>query len=144
MIEVILLTKGRVYTSHYPDNPPDWYWVSGLHDACIVGVETFEFPFDYDKFVGEKNTWTRNLLVLKINAKGALYDSSVQEIHLFNYKILTPDISLENRKKVWWLADRLVDHGDHYVLEVDLQDFDAYPEDFTYSVKFEQAEVKRK
>ena len=141
---MILLAKGRVYTSHYPDNPPDWYWVSGLHDANIVGVETFEFPFDYNKFVGEKNSWTRNLIALKIDAKGALFDSSVQEIQLFNYKILTPDISLENRKKVWWLADRLTKNDDHYVLEIDLQDVDSYPEEFTYSIKFERAEVIRK
>ncbi len=143
-MEVILLAKGRVYTSQYPNPAPEWYWVSGLHDARIVGVETFEFPFDYDKFVGEKNKWNRNLITLKINAKDALYDSSVREIHLYNYKVLTPDISLENRKKVWWLADRLIDNGDYYILEIDLQDFDAFPEDFTFRIKFERAEVDRK
>ena len=138
------MAKGRVYTSQYPNPAPEWYWVSGLHDARIVGVETFEFPFDYDKFVGAKNKWNRNLMTLKIDAKGALYDSSVQEIQLFNYKILTPDISLENRNKVWWLADRLIDRDNHYVLEIDLQDVDSYPEDFTYAIKFERAEVIRK
>ena len=35
-------------------------------------VEAFEFPFDYNKFVGEKSKYNRNLLVLKINAKNAL------------------------------------------------------------------------
>ena len=49
------MSKGKVYLSNYPDNPPDWYWISGLHDACIIGTESFEFPFDYNKFVGEKN-----------------------------------------------------------------------------------------
>ena len=58
----------------------------------------------------------------------------MQEIQLFNYKVLTPDISLTNRKKVWWLADRLMKNDDHYVLEIDLQDVDSYPEDFTYSI----------
>lgn len=137
------MAKGRVYTSRYPDNPPEWYWVSGLHDACIVGVETFDFPFDYDKFIGEKNKWHRNLMTLKINAKSALYDSAVKEIRLFNYKVLTPDISLDNRKKVWWLADRLTDNGDYFVLEIDLYDCDAWPEEFTFQIKFEQAEVNR-
>ncbi len=138
------MAKRREYVSDFPDNPPEWYWVNGLHDAGIMEVETFEFPFDYDKFVGEKNNYNRNLLILKINAKGALYDTSVQEIHFYNYKILTPDISLEGRKTIWWLADRLSENGNNYVLEIDLQDFEAYPEDFTFKIKFERAEVKRK
>lgn len=137
------MSKVKEYISNYPDNPPDWYWTTGLHDACIIGVETFDFPFDYNKFIGEKNKYNRNLLALKIDGTGAIYDSSVKEIRFFNYKTLTTEISLENRKKVWWLADRLVDHGDHYTLEIDLQDFDSYPEEFTYRIKFERAEVDR-
>ena len=137
------MSKGKVYLSNYPDNPPDWYWISGLHDACIVGVERFEFPFDYNKFIGEKNKYNRNLMTLKINSQGAIYDNTVKEIRLFNYKILTDDISLEGREKAWWLADRLVDHGKYYILEIDLQDFDAYPEEFTFKIKFERAEVDR-
>ena len=96
------MSKSREYMSHHPDNPPEWYWINGLHDAGIMSVEAFEFPFDYNKFVGEKSKYNRNLLVLKINAKGALYDTSVEEIRLYNYKILTPDISLEGRKTIWW------------------------------------------
>lgn len=74
------MVKDRIYISNHPDNPPEWYWISGLHDACIVGVEIFEFPFDYNKFVGEKNKYNRNLMTLKINAKGALHDNMVKEI----------------------------------------------------------------
>ena len=138
------MAKSKAYMSLCPQNPPEWYWINGLHDAGIVRVEIFEFPFDYNKFVGEKNKYNRNLLVLKINAQGALYDNSVEEIHLYNYKILTPDISLENRKTIWWLADRLIEQDDHYLLEMDLQDFDSFPEDFTFKIKFDRAEVKRK
>ena len=138
------MSKSRECMSHHPDNPPEWYWMNGLHDAGIIGVETFEFPFDYNKFVGEKSNYYRNLLVLKINAKGALYDTSVQEIHFYNYKILTPDISLDGRKTIWWLSDRLSENENRYVLEIDLQDLDAYPEDFTFKIKFEKVEVKRK
>ena len=137
------MSKGRIYISSHPDNPPEWYWVSGLHDACIVGVETFEFPFDYNKFVGEKNKYNRNLFAIKINAKGALYDNTVKEIRFFNYKVLTDQITLIGREKIWWMADKLVDHGDYYTLEIELQDFDSYPEDFTYKIKFERAEVDR-
>ena len=137
------MSKGRIYISSHPDNPPEWYWVSGLHDACIVGVESFEFPFDYNKFVGEKNKYNRNLFAIKINAKGALYDNTVKEIRFFNYKVLTDQITLIGRKKIWWMADKLVDHGDYYTLEIELQDFDSDPEDFTYKIKFERAEVDR-
>ena len=137
------MSKGRIYSSSHPDNPPEWYWVSGLHDACIVGVESFEFPFDYNKFVGEKNKYNRNLFAVKINAKGALYDNTVKEIRFFNYKVLTDQITLIGRNKIWWMADKLVDHGDYYTLEIELQDFDFDPEDFTYKIKFERAEVDR-
>ena len=137
------MSKGRIYISSHPDNPPEWYWVSGLHDACIVGVESFEFPFDYNKFVGGKNKYNRNLFAIKINAKGALYDNTVKEIRFFNYKVLTDQITLIGREKIWWMADKLVDHGDYYTLEIELQDFDSYPEDFTYKIKFERAEVDR-
>ena len=133
------MAKGKVYISNYPE----WYWISGLHDACIIGTESFEFPFDYHKFIGEKNKYNRNLITLRMNANGALYDNNVKEIRLFNYRILTEDISLEGRDKDWWLADRLVDHGNYYTLEIDLQDFDAYPEEFTFKIKFERAEVDR-
>ena len=136
------MAKGKVYKSSYPDNPPDWYWVNGLHDACIVNVEYFEFPFDYNKFVGNKNSYDRNLMLLKINASGALYEQEIKEIKLFNFKITT-NIELQGRKKVWWLADRLSEKDGYYYLEIDLQDFDSFPEDFTFKIKFDRAEVVR-
>ena len=135
--------KGKVYLSSYPDNPPDWYWVNGLHDACIVNVEYFEFPFDYNKFVGNKNSYDRNLMLLKINTSGALYEQDIKEIKLFNFKIITNNIELQGRKKVWWLADRLTEKDGHHYLEIDLQDFDSFPEDFTFEIKFDRAEVIR-
>ena len=137
------MPKAKEYKTAYPDNPPEWYWPAGLHDACITGVEAFEFPFDYNRFIGRKNNYDRNLLTLKINAKGAMFDSSVKEIRFFNYKILTEDISLENRNKVWWLADRLEKVGEHYTLEIDLQDFDSDPENFIFKIRFDYAEVER-
>ena len=138
------MPKGKVYISDYPDDPPKWYWKSGLHDACIMGVESFEFPFDYNKFVGEKNKCNRNLMIFKINSTAALYENKVKEIRFYNYKILSDNISLEGRKEVWWLADRLVNCGEYFTLEIDLQDFDSYPENFTFKMKFERAEVFRK
>lgn len=138
------MKKGRSYMSHYPENPPEWYWTGGLHDACIVGTEAFEFPFDYGIFTKEKSKYDRSLLTLQINARDALYDTAVREIRLFNYKILSENISLKNRDKIWWLGDRLTDCGNHYTLEIDLQDFDSFPEEFTFKITFERAEVDRK
>ena len=135
------MAKGKIYTSSYPDNPPDWYWINGLHDAYIESVAYFEFPLDYKKFVKNKNIYDRNLMLLRINASGALYDQSVKEIKLFNFKILTKDIELQGRKKVWWLADRLTEKDGCFYLEIDLQDFDSFPEDFTFEIKFDRAEV---
>ena len=138
------MAKGKIYISTCPDNPPEWYWVYGLHDACITQIESFEFPFDYNKFIKEKDKNNRNCLSLKINAKGALYDNSIKEIRFYNYKLLTDHISLHNRKEIWWLSDRLSDHGDYFTLEIDLQDLNSYPEDFTVKIKFDRAEVDRK
>lgn len=138
------MAKGNKYSLNDPENFPEWYWTAGLHDACITTVETFEFPFDYSEFSRNKGKYDRNLLTLKIDAKGAIGDTSVKEIRLHNYKILTADVSLENRKKIWWLTDRLSDDGEHYVLEIDLQDFDSSPEEFTVTIKFDRAEVDRK
>ena len=102
-----------------------------------------EFPFDYEQFMKEKNKYERNLLTLKINAEYAMFDTTVKEIRLFNYKILTDEISLEEREEVWWVADRLIDHGDYYILEIELRDFNSDPEDFTFIIKFERAEIDR-
>ena len=135
------MSKSNVYISNYPDNPPDWYWIRGLHDACIIGTESFTFPFDYND---KQNANNRNLIILRMDAKAALYDNKVNEIRLFNYRILTENISFKGRDRVWWLADRLVDHGNYYTLEIDLQDFDSDPEVFTFKIKFERAEVDRK
>ena len=43
LVGVITMAKGRVYISCCPENPPDWYWTSGLHDACVLDVEYFEY-----------------------------------------------------------------------------------------------------
>ena len=137
------MSFGKVYYSDYPDDPPEWYWIHRLHDTCIVCVETFEFPYDYGKFVGQKRKNIRNLLCLKIDAEGAMFDTKVKEIRFFNYKVLSDNISLEGRNKVWWLADRLIENGDSFTLEIDLQDFDSDPEEFTFEIEFERAEVDR-
>ena len=80
---------------------------------------------------------------MKIDAKGALFDREVTEIRLFNYEIVTTHIRLEEREAMWWLLDKLTACDDGYQLEIDLQDLDSDPTDFTFRVRFERAEVDR-
>lgn len=125
------------------NNVPKWYWERGLHDACITQVEQFEFPYDYSRYRGVKNPNDRNLLCLKINADGALFDREVTEIRFFNYEIVTTHLHLEGREAVWWLSDSLTACNNGYLLEIDLQDLHSDPTDFTFKIKFERAEVDR-
>lgn len=135
--------RKKIYQSAYPQNPPEWYWVKGLHDACIVGVETIEFPFDYGKYTEQKNEYTRNALIFKVNSKGTMFDFHVKEIRFYNYKILSKEVDLTGRKKIWWLEDKLTEENGNYILEITLEDTNSTPEQFSFKVKFERAEVDR-
>ena len=136
------MTK-RTAQPHYSENPPDWYWVKGLHDAHITLAESFEFPFDYNRFTREKNNYDRNCLILTVDAAGAMFDTSVKIIRLYNYKYLSESTTLEGHKTLWWISDRLTDCGDHFELEIDLYDSETFPKNFTVRVKFDRAEVER-
>ncbi len=126
-----------------PTNTPTWYWHRGLHDAHITLAEAFEFPFDYNRFTREKSKYDRNCLTLTIDASNALLDTSVRTIRLYNYKYLSENATLESHKTLWWIADRLTDCTNHYILEIDLHDCEAFPKDFTVRIKFDRAEVER-
>ena len=136
------MTKRNSQTQS-PESPPAWYWVKGLHDAHITLVESFEFPFDYDHFTREKNTYDRNCLILTVDAAGAMFDTSVREIRLYNYKYLSPETTPEGHGTLWWIGDRLTVRDGRFELEIDLYDGEAFPEEFTVRVRFERAEVER-
>lgn len=138
------MAKDRKFYTEYPEDPPDWYWEAGLHDACIIGAEAYEFPFDYNKYTSKKNKYDRNMFLLKIDAKGALYDFGVKEIRFFNYKILSDGVELSGRKKIWWLADQLIENNGKYELDILLEDLNSYPEQFHFILRFDRAEVDRK
>ena len=110
-----------------------------MHDACITGIEAYEFPFDYDKYTKANGKTDRNVFILSVNAKGAIYDCDVKEIRLFNYKILS-DKELEVNDKIWWMGDSLTEENGSFVLEIE---FYNSPELFTFKIKFERAEVDR-
>lgn len=138
----------RTFHTEYPENPPEWYWKKGLHDAFVIGVEPYEFPFDYNKYEGEKNKYDRNMLTLKMDAKGAMFDFHVTEIRFYNYKILSEGIDFVNselfgERKVWWLADQLTEQNGRYELDVLLENFDPYKKQFHLKLRFDRAEVDR-
>ena len=137
------MEKSNGNTAKSTGQVPEWYWTKGLHDACITDIEAVEFPFDYNRVAEEKGKYDRNCLTLKIDAKGAMFDMSVKEIRLYNYKILTPDVAFENRKMLWWFADRLTRGAERYVLEIDVRDFDSHREKLTVVIRFDRAEVDR-
>lgn len=104
-----------------------------------MSVDQLELPYDYKM----KNP-VRNCLVLHINSKGAMYDTKVKEIRLYNYKILSSVKIVGENLRWWWLSDRLEMEDDKYVLKISLQNPEDFPEEFDFSVKFEKAEVIRK
>ena len=120
-----------------------------MHDAFVVGVEVYEFPFDYNKYVGEKNKYDRNMLALKIDARSAMFDFDVKEIRFYNYKILTDEIDIINgdlfsKKKIWWLADQLTEQNGKYELDILLESVDTHQRQFHLKLRFDRAEVDRK
>ena len=120
-----------------------------MHDALVVGVEKYEFPFDYNKYVGEKNKYDRNMLTLKMDARSAMFDFGVKEIRFYNYKILTDEIDIINgdlfsKKKIWWLADQLTEQNGKYELDILLESIDTHQRQFHLKLRFDRAEVDRK
>ena len=141
--------KHRNFYTEHPENPPDWYWESGLHDASIIGVDAYEFPFDYDKYTAKKNKYDRNVLSLRIDAKGALFDSRVKEIRFYNYKLLPESVDLmrlepSEKNKVWWLADQLTEQNEKYELDILLEICVPHQKQFHLKLRFDRAEVDRK
>lgn len=126
-----------------PEPSPDWYWVRGLHDAAVLSIETFEYPFDYEKFIREKDAYTRNCMTMKIDARGAMFDYTVKEIRFFNYKVLDGSASPDGKKNLLWIGDRLEDHKKYFTLEIDCVDIDARYSYITIKLKFDRAETDR-
>ena len=114
---------------------PDWYWSRGLHDAMIVG--TAEIALDYDYTERDPD---RNCFVLRLDAEQAMFDTSVKEIRLYNYKILSPDVKLDAHSGAWWIWDRLCRENRKYVLEIRVGEPSRQ---FSFVIRFDRAEVVR-
>lgn len=102
---------------------PEWYWKAGLHDAYVTKIESRDFDIDFSE---PKENRVKNALSLKIDTSNAMFDPSVKEIILLNYKIISGHIDMNENKKLWWLDDRLekIDHDFyHYVLHIDFEGY---------------------
>ena len=118
---------------------PQWYWLRGLHDALVLAVDTQEFAYDVTQAKP-----VRNCMTIRLDAKAALFDTSVAAIHLFNYKVLEDGSESggygEGLTGCYWMQDRLRREKDKFVLDITALGKD----EFQYSVRFDLAEVERK
>lgn len=110
---------------------PQWYWHRGLHDALVLGVDTREFDYDV-----RQRKPVRNCMVIRLDARGALFDTSVTAIRLYNYRVLRG----AELKGCYWMQDRLRREKDKFILDITA----LGEHDFLYSVRFDFAEVERK
>lgn len=113
-------------------NMPEWYWIRGLHDAQIL-----EKQYINGYKVGISSRFT-NCLELVIDAKQAMFDTTVKSIRFYNYKELTPEVNIAN---VWWISDNLSYCNGRYVLEIAFRSINHVSQ---YSIRFECCEVTHK
>ena len=110
-----------------------------VHDALVLGVETQEFAYDVTQAKP-----VRNCMTIRLDAKAALFDTSVTAIHLFNYKVLEDGSESggygEGLTGCYWMQDRLRREKEKFILDITALGED----DFLYSVRFDFAEVERK
>ncbi len=96
------------------------YWERGLHDAEILAVEPLE-----------------DGLMLHLDARQAMFDTTVRAIRFRHCKVLTP------REIVgcWWLGDSLKCENGKTILTVDFMPRKG--ERFSWSIRFVECEVLR-
>ena len=116
-----------------------WYWTRGLHDAEILRTETMELPYDFTK-----QPPIRNCFKIHLNSSGAMFDTSIKCITLFNYKILLDESDKAGYAGggldgCYWMQDILKFDRGKYILELTALGED----DFQYVIQFENAQVDR-
>ena len=118
---------------------PQWYWTRGLHDALVLGMETRELPYD----VTQRDP-VRNCMIICLDAAGALFDTTVTAIRLYNYKVLRDESDVggygAGLTDCYRMQDRLRRGQGKWILDITALGED----DFLYSVRFDFAEVERK
>lgn len=105
--------------------PPDWYWTGGLHDAVVLSVIPRE-----------------NCLEICLDSTNAMMERNIRKISLFNYKIQTPEVQLSELTNVWWLRDHIQTLSNHrYLLEIIFETGRRKRKSFT--VLFKTASIER-
>jgi len=117
---------------------PEWYWQKGLHEAKIVDIEEQELAYDY-----KQRDPVRNCIVLHLDSRMALFDSSVKEIKLYNYKLCSPEAAVQDLCGTWWLKDNLSITDTGYSLAITLKRIGkrASREELVVEIQFKYAEV---
>ena len=117
---------------------PDWYWKYGLHDAVILSVSELQLVPDYKE---KKPKF--NCLKIQLDSKNAIYERDIKAIHLYNYKIKSPDIDINSIDKTWWMGDTIKElENKHYLLEIEIESASGNRNCFI--VEFEIPEIERK
>ncbi len=110
------LNKAEQAYHDYLQSCPDWYWVHGLHDAAVLSITSAELLPDYSR----KDPLYNRMEIL-LDCAGALFETDITKIVLYNRKILAGSLPDWDRQAVWWFSDRLskTPNG-KYVLELEL------------------------
>ena len=96
-------------------------------------------PYDY-----RQRPQTRNCFVFHLDSNQALFDTSVREIRLFKYKVLTSDFSDSNIEGTYWISDKLTEENGKYVLQIELQNCEKNSRyNFLFKIRFESVEIQR-
>ncbi len=130
------MSKAEKEYNDYIKNCPDWYWVYGLHDAEILQVNELELMPDY-----KLQPPIRNCLEITLDSRGALFDTSIRKISLYNYKIISGNINDLKEKKIWWIGDTLSCAFNDYLLNIEFEK--AKGSRFHFQIKFQNAVVER-
>lgn len=111
---------------------PTWYWKNGLHDALICHIEFVSLEYDYTK-----SNPIRNYLIIELDSRAALYDTSVKAIKFYNAKVLS---SMTDYANWWWVSDSLIKNGGKYFLKICI----ASPnQNDALLIQFDNAEIIR-
>ncbi len=110
----------------------DWYWNNGLHDAVIKEIKQVELTYDYTK-----PNPLRNVFEIILDAKSAMFDTSVKRIRLYNYKLLN---DFGDVRGFWWVSDMIEGKAGKIMLCIKLS---STKEDKEVKIIFEKAEVER-
>lgn len=111
---------------------PQWYWDKGLHDATINSIELVLLDCDFAK----KNP-LRNYIIIEIDSRNALFDTSIKAIKFYNAKILSKNINYCNW---WWVDDSLKKQGEKYTITIHVATIKQVD---TLIIRFDDVEIVR-